>query len=101
RASKGSCSKELGSDPDLTDPAACVAEHAHPGRVLYPTPYRAVGRPGHLHGAEHALGVRHDDGEAPVGRGEAGDAAGGAARIVGISLDRLAAVVDVAHARMN
>jgi len=48
------------------DPGAGVAEHAHPGRVVAP----AVGMPGKRHGAEDPLGVRHEDGESAVGRGD-------------------------------
>jgi hypothetical protein len=44
-----------------------VAEDPHPGAVLAP----AVGVPRHLHRAEHALGVRHEDREAAVGGGDA------------------------------
>ena len=49
-----------------TDPGAGVAEHPHPGRVVAP----AAGMPGQGDGAEHALGMRHEDGEAAVGRGD-------------------------------
>lgn len=52
------------------DPGAGVAEHAHPGRIVGP----ALGMPREQHRAEHALGVRHEDGEAAVGRGDGGDA---------------------------
>src|SRR5438067_4343961 len=77
----------------LTYPAAGVAEHFDPRRVL-----AEAGRaPGVLHAPEAAFGMRHDDGEAAVGGGEAGDALRRAARIVGIDLGRLAAIVDVAH----
>src|SRR2546427_689500 len=78
----------------LIDPAARVAEELHPGRVFAKT-RRA---PGILDAPEAALGVRHEDGEAAVGGGEAGNALRAAARVVGIDLGRLAAVVDVAHA---
>ena len=46
----------------LADEGAGVAEHAHPRAVLAPL----ARVPGVLHGAEHALGVRHDDGDAAV-----------------------------------
>jgi len=46
-----------------------VSEQAHPAAVLAP-PRRP---PGMLHGAKHALGVRHDRGDAPVGTADAGD----------------------------
>src|SRR5258708_19739476 len=77
----------------LSDPVARVAEHAHPRRVFA----RAVGRPGHLDVAEYALRVRHDDGEAPVRSGEAGDALRRAAGVVWIGFGDAAAVVDVPH----
>ena len=46
--------------------------------------------PRHLHGAEHALGMRHQDREAAVGGREPGDALRRAVRIVRIALGRLA-----------
>ena len=49
-----------------------VAEQAHPGAVLAPF----TGGPGVLHGAEHPLGMRHDGGDAPVGRAHARHARG-------------------------
>jgi hypothetical protein len=52
------------------DPGAGVAEHAHPGRLVGP----ALGMPRERDGAEHALGMRHEDGEAAVGRRDGGDA---------------------------
>ena len=58
--------------PRSADPDARVAEHPHPRAVL--APFLRV--PRLLHRAEHALRVRHEDGEAPVRRREAGDAAG-------------------------
>src|SRR5690242_20482511 len=75
-------------------PPAGVVEHPHPRRVLA----GVVRGPGHLHVAEHALRVRHEDREAPVGGGEAGDALRRAARVVWIALGRLARVVHIAHA---
>lgn len=51
-------------------PGAGVAEDAHPGRLVGP----ALGMPGERDGAEDALRVRHEDREAPVGRGDRGDA---------------------------
>src|SRR3954463_3736750 len=90
-------SPPYGSSPSaakLPDPAPGVAEHFHPGRIFA----EAARAPGVLHAAEAALRVRHDDGEAPVGSGEAGDALRGAARVVRIDLGRLALVIDVAHA---
>ena len=47
----------------LTDPRACVVEQALPRRALAPL----GGMPRKLHGAEHALGVRHHDRHAAVG----------------------------------
>ena len=44
-----------------------------------------VRMPGHLHGAEDALGMRHQDREAAVGGGEAGDALRRAVRVVRIA----------------
>ncbi len=54
----------------LPHPLPCVLEHTQPGAVLLP----CVRMPGVLHGAEHALGVRHHDAEASIRRGEPGDA---------------------------
>src|SRR5437773_11148678 len=77
----------------LLHPFSRVAEDAHPGRILR----AAVRRPRQLHVAEDPFRVRHDDGEAAVGRGEPGDAPRRAARIVGIGLGDVAAVVDITH----
>jgi len=51
-------------------PGPRVAEDAHPGRILGP----ALGMPRERERAEDALGMRHEDGEAAVGRGDRGDA---------------------------
>ena len=56
----------LRGDDKSADPGAGVAEHAHPGGIVAP----AVGMPGKRHGAEDPLGVRHEDGESAVGRGD-------------------------------
>src|SRR5690348_4866896 len=56
--------------PLSSDPAPGVAEHPHPRRILAPV----AGMPRHLHGAEHALRMRHQDRKAPVGRRQPGDA---------------------------
>src|ERR1700682_1668817 len=45
-----------------TDPCAGIAKHAHPWRFFLPL----LGVPRHLHRPKHALGVRHQDGEASV-----------------------------------
>ena len=44
--------------------------------------------------------MRHEDGEAAIGGGEAGDALRRAARVVGIDLGGLAAVIDIAQFAM-
>jgi hypothetical protein len=54
----------------LAHPLPCILEHLQPCAVLLP----AVGMPGILHGAEHPLGMRHHDGEAPVACRQPGDA---------------------------
>src|SRR5260221_9909086 len=56
--------------PELTDPAARIAEELHPRRILA----EARRAPGQLHTAEAALGMRHDDGEAAIGGGGGGGA---------------------------
>ena len=71
-----------------------VAEHAHPGAGL--AGEEVDGAVGELQGAEAALGVRHHDRGASVGRGEAGESAEGAVGVPGVGLGRLAEVVDVA-----
>src|SRR4051812_21646159 len=71
---------------------ARVAEHAHPRPVFAP----GLRRIRILHTAEYTLGVRHHHGEAAVRRGVAVQATGRAVRVEGISLGRLAMVVDVA-----
>jgi hypothetical protein len=55
---------------DSRHPGAGVAEEAHPGGLVGP----AVGMPGERDRAEDALGMRHEDREAPVGRRDRGDA---------------------------
>src|SRR5260221_7049788 len=65
--------------PELTDPAARIAEELHPRRILA----EARRAPGQLHTAEAALGMRHDDGEAAIGGGEGGGALPRAAPVVG------------------
>ena len=52
-----------------------------------------------LHGAEHALRVRHHDGDAAVGGRQRGDAARRAVRVVGVALGGAAAVIDEAQRR--
>ena len=64
-------------------------------------PRRRRRRPAHLHVAEHALGVRHQRGEAAVGGRHRGQAAGAAVRIGRIGLGRPAVVVDEAHRRVH
>src|SRR5262245_9494289 len=53
--------------------------------------------PGELHAAEGTFGVRHQDREAAVRRGEAADAAGGAVRIRGVALGHAAGGLDEAE----
>ncbi len=53
--------------------------------------------PGVLHRAEHTLGMRHEDGEAPVGRGEPRDAGRRAVGVAGVGLRHRAAIVDKAQ----
>src|SRR4051812_48794372 len=53
----------------LADPAPRVAEHLHPRRVFA----EARRAPGVLDAPEAALGVRHEDGEAAIGRSQAGN----------------------------
>src|SRR3569832_336348 len=73
---------------------ARIAEHPQPGGVLAP-----LGRvPAVLHGAEYPLGVRHQDGCAPIGGGEPGDAERRAVGIGGVVLGRRTAVIDVTQA---
>src|SRR4029079_3369346 len=79
--------------PLSSDPAARVAEHPHPRRVLAPV----AGMPRHLHAAEYALRMRHQYGKTPVGRRESGDALRRPVRIVRVSLGRRTAVVDEAQ----
>jgi hypothetical protein len=61
-------------------PAGIPALSPHPPRALRnsrsqgPSSPHSVGMPGMVQGAEHALRVRHHDGEAAVGGGQAGDA---------------------------
>jgi hypothetical protein len=57
-------------DDELTHPGAGVAEDAHPGRLVGPAP----GMPRERDRAEDTLGVRHEDREASIGRGDRGDA---------------------------
>ena len=52
----------------------------------------------HLDGSKESLGVRHHDGGAAVGCGEACRAGGGAVRVGWILLSRFAIEVDVAGA---
>ena len=68
---------------------ARVAEHPHPRRRILASHSR--GRHDICADAEHALRVRHQDGEAAVGRGEPGDAVRRAVRIVRVALGRPAA----------
>ena len=51
--------------------------------------------PGVLYGAEHALGVRHHDGDATVAGGQAGNAARRAVGVGRIAFGHAATVVDV------
>ena len=53
-------------DAPLRHPHPRVPEHPHPGGVVAPP----AGVPGERHGSEDALGVRHQDGETAVGRGD-------------------------------
>src|SRR2546430_17741947 len=73
----------------LPQPHARVAKHPHPGRILAPL----LRMPGHLHGAEYALRVRHQDREAAVGGREAGDPARRAVGIVWVALPHRAAMI--------
>mgnify|MGYP006932343021 CR=1 FL=1 len=52
----------------------------------------------HLHRAEQAFGVRHHDGGAAVGCGEAGDATRGAVRVRWIAFGWLSFAVHIAQA---
>src|SRR5690606_9358479 len=80
-------------DGRLAYPDPCVAEHAHPGAVFAPV----VRVPGVLDGAEDAFRVRHQDGDAAVAGGQAGDAAGGAVGVGGVAVGHAAVVVDEAQ----
>ena len=71
-----------------------VAEHAHPGTGF--AGEEVGGAVGELEGAEAALGVRHHDCRASVGRGEAGESTDGSVGVPRVGLGRLAEVVDVA-----
>src|SRR5262245_5952662 len=74
----------------LADPHARVAEHPHPRAVFAPL-WRM---PRHLHGAEHALGVRHDHGDATIGRRHRCDTVRRAVRVRRIDLGDVAVAVD-------
>src|SRR6218665_2401100 len=79
----------------LPHPPARIAPQAHPGAEC-----AALARgPAHLDVAEHALGVRHQRGEAAVGRGHARQAAGAAVRVERVALGDRAVVVDEAQGR--
>src|SRR3990167_3178660 len=79
----------LGEREKLTHPYSRIPKHPHPPPILAPF----IRAPGVGDGAEHALEVRHEDGEAPVGRGEAADAVRRAVRVVRIGRREIAAVV--------
>ena len=84
------------SKTSLADVVPSVLEHLQPwagfaGELI-------IWLVAHLHGAEEALGVRHHDGGAAVGCGEACCAGGGAVRVGWILLSWLAVEVDVAGA---
>ena len=71
-------------------PAPRIAKHAHPRTCRT----RVARSPAHLHIAEHALGVRHQQREAAIGGGHRGEAIGAAVRVEGVGLGRGAFVVD-------
>ena len=80
----------------LTHVSSSVLEHFEPwagfaGELV-------IGLVAHLHGAEAAFGMRHHDGGAAVGGGEACRAGGGAVRVGWILLSGFAVKVDVAGA---
>src|SRR5512134_2346682 len=76
-----------------TYPPPRIPKHPHPRTVRF----GGAARPAHLHVAEHALGVRHQHGEAAVGGGHGGEAVGAAVGVVRVGLGGLAAVVHEAH----
>src|ERR1700704_6521474 len=80
-----------------SDPYASIAKHAHPWRVLLPL----VGVPRHLHRPKHALGVWHQDGEATVGRRQAGDTTRRAIGVVWIELGHFVSIVDESKCRQR
>ena len=53
--------------------------------------------PGHLHAAENALGVWHEDGAAPVGGSQAGNALLRAVGVAGIILADPTGIIDKAR----
>src|SRR5213595_536408 len=74
-------------------PDARVAEHPHPRRILAPLPWM----PGHLHCAEDALWMRHENRKPSISGGQTGDAARRPIRIVWIHFGRGTAIVDEAQ----
>ena len=83
------------SKTSLADVVPSVLEHLQPwagfaGELI-------IWLVAHLHGAEEALGVRHHDGGAAVGCGEACRAGGGAVRVGWIRFGRFAVEVDVSR----
>jgi hypothetical protein len=65
------------------------------------SPPAVAAAPAHLHVAEHPLGVRHQHGEAAVGGGHRGQAAGAAVGVERVGLGGLAVVVDEAHRALH
>ena len=83
----------MSEKPASPHPLARIAPHAHPGAELALV---ATG-PAHLHVAEHALGVRHQGGEAAVHRGHRRQAAGAAVGVEGVLPGSGSVVIDKAH----
>src|SRR6185437_1251034 len=89
RGIEGDGFSDVAARAGLPHEHACVAEHAHPRRIFFP-----VARvPAHLRGAEHAFGVRHQDGDAARCGGETRHAIGRTVGVVRERFGRLAAVV--------
>src|SRR5690625_1129975 len=88
-----SCCSALRSAVALFQPQSGIVEHLHPLRQSEPL----ARRPLIVDGAQQALGMRHENGDAPVAGGQARDALRRAAGVVGIVFGDPAAAVDIAQ----
>src|SRR5690625_2753803 len=88
-----SCCSSLLIAVALFQPQPGIVEHLHPRRKSAPR----ARRPGIVDGAQQALGMRHENGDAAVAGGQARDALRRAAGVVGVAFGNLAATVDIAQ----